>query len=139
VQHHENVEEDGGRGHGKQALQVPEQAQRHDDEAADALKTCHLFNNVLGVDAFIKVNKLQEFNVDGLFGHFVNRCDSISRPISPQVVLEPILRLLNLQLQRQRCSRLERFFKVEQNNFQIALGYSLSCKFFQRWRCNSRS
>jgi hypothetical protein len=27
--------------------------------------------------------------------------------------LEPILRLLNLQQQRQRCSRLERFFTVE--------------------------
>jgi hypothetical protein len=26
---------------------------------------------------------------------------------------EPILRLLNLQQQRQRCSRLERFFKVK--------------------------
>jgi hypothetical protein len=31
--------------------------------------------------------------------------------------LEPILRLLNLQLQRQRRGGLERFFKVEQNNF----------------------
>jgi hypothetical protein len=31
--------------------------------------------------------------------------------------LEPILRFLNLQLQRQRCSRLERFFKVEDNIF----------------------
>jgi hypothetical protein len=135
VQHHENVEEDGGRGHRKQALQVPEQAQWHDDEAADALKSCHLFNNLLGVDTFIKVYKLQEFNVYGFFGHFVNCIpwwDS-------QVVLEPILRLLNLQLQRQRCSRLEWFLKVEQNNFQTALGYSLSCKFFQRWRCNSRS
>jgi hypothetical protein len=30
---------------------------------------------------------------------------------------EPILRLSNLQLQRQRCSRLERFFKVEEHIF----------------------
>jgi hypothetical protein len=30
---------------------------------------------------------------------------------------EPILRLLNLQLQRQRCRRMERFFKVEENFF----------------------
>jgi hypothetical protein len=29
------------------------------------------------------------------------------------IILEPILRFLNLQLQRQRCSRLELFFKVE--------------------------
>jgi hypothetical protein len=27
------------------------------------------------------------------------------------IILEPILRVLNLQLQRQRCSRLERFFQ----------------------------
>jgi hypothetical protein len=33
-------------------------------------------------------------------------------------ILEPILRLWNLQLQRQRCSILERFSKyVEENNF----------------------
>jgi hypothetical protein len=30
---------------------------------------------------------------------------------------EPILRLFNFQLQRQRCSRLERFFKVDENIF----------------------
>jgi hypothetical protein len=37
---------------------------------------------------------------------------------------EPILRLRNLQLQRQRCSRLERFLKVEENIFfQNALAY----------------
>jgi hypothetical protein len=39
--------------------------------------------------------------------------------------LEPILRLFNLQLQRQRCSRLERFFKVEK-----ALGYSCVVLFY---------
>jgi hypothetical protein len=33
------------------------------------------------------------------------------------MVLEPILRLVNLQLQRQRCSRVERFFKVEETMF----------------------
>jgi hypothetical protein len=32
-------------------------------------------------------------------------------------ILEPILRLWNLQLQRQRCSRLERFMKVEEYIF----------------------
>jgi hypothetical protein len=31
--------------------------------------------------------------------------------ITPLQVLEPILRLVNLQLQRQRCSRLESFSK----------------------------
>jgi hypothetical protein len=31
--------------------------------------------------------------------------------------LEPILRLLNLHVQRQRCSRLERFFRADQNIF----------------------
>jgi hypothetical protein len=52
----------------------------------------------------------------------------------------PILQLQNLQLQRQRCSRLERFFKVEENNcFQNAPGYPWRCKILQRWRCNSRS
>jgi hypothetical protein len=41
------------------------------------------------------------------------------------VMLEPILRLLNLQLQSQRFSRLEHFCKVEGNIFfQNALGYS---------------
>jgi hypothetical protein len=33
------------------------------------------------------------------------------------VAQEPILRLLNLQLQHQRCCRLQRFFKVEENVF----------------------
>jgi hypothetical protein len=33
--------------------------------------------------------------------------------------LEPILRLQNLQLQRQRCRRLDRFFKVEENTFAL--------------------
>jgi hypothetical protein len=52
---------------------------------------------------------------------------------------EPILRLLNLQLQRQNCRSV--FFKVEDNIFcfQNALGFLWSCKFLQRWRCNSRS
>jgi hypothetical protein len=38
---------------------------------------------------------------------------------------EPILRLRNLQLQRQRCSRARTLFKVEENffRFQNALGY----------------
>jgi hypothetical protein len=36
----------------------------------------------------------------------------------PKIInLDLILRLRNLQLQRQRCSRLERFFKVEKNTF----------------------
>jgi hypothetical protein len=38
--------------------------------------------------------------------------DSIFTPVQ-----EPILQLVSLQLQRQRCSRLERFFKVEENIF----------------------
>jgi hypothetical protein len=59
-------------------------------------------------------------------------------------MLEPILRLLNLQPQRQRCNKLEGFFKVEEHTFQNILGYSKFCifvffKFLQRWRCNSRS
>jgi hypothetical protein len=54
---------------------------------------------------------------------------------------DPILRLLNLQEQRQRCSRLERFLKVEKNIFcfQNELGYPWRCKNFQRWRCKSKS
>jgi hypothetical protein len=53
---------------------------------------------------------------------------------------EPILRLLNSQLQRQRCSRLERFY-IRANNFSIknAPCYFLRYKFLQRWSCNSRS
>jgi hypothetical protein len=53
---------------------------------------------------------------------------------------EPILRLLNLQLQRQRCSRLQRF-QSRRKCFcsQNALGYSWRRKFLQRWRCNSKS
>jgi hypothetical protein len=35
-----------------------------------------------------------------------------NKPSSNQ--LEPILRFFNLQLQRQRCNGLERFFKVEE-------------------------
>jgi hypothetical protein len=35
----------------------------------------------------------------------------------------PILRLLNLQLQRQRCSRLERFFKAGENIFVFETYY----------------
>jgi hypothetical protein len=31
------------------------------------------------------------------------------------VIQEPIVRLLNLQLQRQRCGRLARFYKVGEN------------------------
>jgi hypothetical protein len=31
------------------------------------------------------------------------------------IYVEPILRLLNLQLQRQRCSRQQRFFKIEED------------------------
>jgi hypothetical protein len=47
--------------------------------------------------------------------------------------LDPTLRLLNLQLQRQRCGRLDRFFICWRKYFyfQNTLGYS--------WRCNSRS
>jgi hypothetical protein len=44
-------------------------------------------------------------------------------------------------IQRRRCIRLERFFRVEESIFcyQDALGYSWRCKFSQRWRCNLRS
>jgi hypothetical protein len=52
--------------------------------------------------------------------------------------LELILRLTNLQLpkQRQRCLKLNHFFKVEDNIcFKNALGYSWRCDFLQRWRC----
>jgi hypothetical protein len=51
-------------------------------------------------------------------------------------------RILHLQLQRQRCSRLERFFKVEENLLFFKthyVGYSWRCKFLPRWRCNFRS
>jgi uncharacterized membrane protein YesL len=43
------------------------------------------------------------------------------------VIQEPIVRLLNLQLQRQRCGRLERFFQIWKQMFcfQNALGYIL--------------
>jgi hypothetical protein len=40
-----------------------------------------------------------------------------SYPVPHQPDLDPILRLWNLKLQRQRCSRLELFFKVEENIF----------------------
>jgi hypothetical protein len=57
------------------------------------------------------------------------------------LVLDPILRFWNLQLQHQRCSNLERFFKVEWNVFvfKTPLGYSWRCKLLQCWRCNFRS
>jgi hypothetical protein len=47
---------------------------------------------------------------------------------------EPILRLFNLQLQR--CSRLELFFKVDNQYYcsKNVLGYSWRCKLLQRWR-----
>jgi hypothetical protein len=53
-------------------------------------------------------------------------------------ILEPILRLLNLQLRRERCSRLERFSTGEKI-YKNALCYLLRCKFLQLWCCNSRS
>jgi hypothetical protein len=55
--------------------------------------------------------------------------------------LEPILRLLNLQLQRQHCSRLDRFLKFRKIIVILtsALSYLLRCKILQRWGCNSRS
>jgi hypothetical protein len=49
--------------------------------------------------------------------------------------VEPILRLLNLQLQRQPCSGLERVFKIDDNIF-VFKAHSRRCKFLQR--CNSR-
>jgi hypothetical protein len=55
---------------------------------------------------------------------------------------EPILRLLNLQLQRQHCSRLERFYKVEEFFFVFKTHYatySKRCEFLQRSRCNTQS
>jgi hypothetical protein len=56
----------------------------------------------------------------------------------PILTLEPIIRLFNLQLQRQRCSKLERFY-IGENKFcsKNALCYLLRCKFLQRWHCNS--
>jgi hypothetical protein len=54
--------------------------------------------------------------------------------ISPY--MEVILRLQNLQLQRQRCSTYAiAFFKVEENAFV----FKMHCKFLQRWHCNLRS
>jgi hypothetical protein len=51
------------------------------------------------------------------------------------ISLDPILRFLNLQLQRQ-----ERFIKVEENSFVFKTDYgprgALNLK---RWSCNSRS
>jgi hypothetical protein len=51
------------------------------------------------------------------------------------------IRLWNLQLQRQRCIRLEHIFTKDKNHFclQKALGYSWRYRFLQRWRCHSRS
>jgi hypothetical protein len=44
------------------------------------------------------------------------------------------LRLVNLQLQRQRCRRLERFFKVEENfDSKTRLATRGVGKFLQRW------
>jgi hypothetical protein len=41
-----------------------------------------------------------------------------------EIPSEPILRPnLNLQLQRQRCTRLERFYKVEENIFVFKTRY----------------
>jgi hypothetical protein len=57
-------------------------------------------------------------------------------------VQEPILRIRNLQLQRKRCSRLKRFFKISRKNFvskKHYLGYSWCCIVLQRWRCKLRS
>jgi hypothetical protein len=53
---------------------------------------------------------------------------------------EPILRLWNLQQQRQRCSRLERFY-AKAKKIIIKTHHSISCavNFLQRWRCNSNS
>jgi hypothetical protein len=58
----------------------------------------------------------------------------IRRPSLNHANQELILRLLNLQLQRQRRSRLERFLKVEGS-----AGYSWRCKFLKRWLCKSHS
>jgi hypothetical protein len=59
------------------------------------------------------------------------------------VLKDTILLLLILQIQRHRCSRLQRFVKICRKCFcfqtQSALGYSWRCKFLQRGRCNSRS
>jgi hypothetical protein len=41
---------------------------------------------------------------------------ALSRKCREKVIQEPILRLLSLQLQRQRCRRLERLY-AEKNNF----------------------
>jgi hypothetical protein len=67
-------------------------------------------------------------------GHFRNS------GCTPGRVARPILRLLNLQLQRQRCGRLERFStKKKCFCFHNELGYSWRCKKLQRWRCKSKS
>jgi hypothetical protein len=42
--------------------------------------------------------------------------EAIEAPWSVFRNLEPILRLPSLQLQRRSCSRLERFFTIEENN-----------------------
>jgi hypothetical protein len=41
----------------------------------------------------------------------------IVKKLKSQSGKDPVQRLLNLQIQRQRCSSLERFFKVEENIF----------------------
>jgi hypothetical protein len=51
---------------------------------------------------------------------------------------DPILRLLNLQLQRHRCSRIHRSRFQSRGEKIIGLGYSWRCIFLQRWRCKSR-
>jgi hypothetical protein len=58
------------------------------------------------------------------------RWNKLYKEIHTLSVLEPILRLSNIQLHRQRCS----IFCSKK-----ALGYSWLCKFLHRRRCNSWS
>jgi hypothetical protein len=68
------------------------------------------------------------------------RTETFSRRSYKKITLEPILRLLNLQLQRQRCSRPESFPKENKNNFIFKTHKATwRCKILQRWGCKSRS
>jgi hypothetical protein len=64
-----------------------------------------------------------------VLGVSLPRSFRVSPVNSRQVYLDPILRLRNLQLQRQLCNRLVRFLgKIKHFSFQNALGYSWRCK-----------
>jgi hypothetical protein len=51
-----------------------------------------------------------------------------------------VLRILNLQLRRRRCGRLQRFqSRIKYICFQNEVGCPRRCKNLQRWRCKSKS